>query len=261
MKVSIDEVFDHFQLLDVDASGKVSKRELERFLAGSDILHTFVATFDTTDTGISWDDGTKGCVVVASIEPGSPADENSDILIGLALASVNGAQLPEGGAQMLRKVWRGLCEQRQITLEFYEPFVVVHDFAHTLDLEMDTSRKKQIPRVTSSGARLDRSPQSPISAFILTNLDKLFRPTHGMGNGVDKPSSIREHLVVVTVRIKLRAYAFASDVRDALDDALFFSAPQHFKLGSSVIADDHFGALQIQSDRSPFRLLAADGPT
>ena len=131
--VSIDEVFDHFQLLDVDASGKVSKRELERFLAGSDVLHTFIATFDTTDVGISWDDGTKGCVspgvclckiqtflikvVVASIEPGSPADENSDILIGLALASVNGAQLPEGGAQMLRKVWRGICEQRQITLE------------------------------------------------------------------------------------------------------------------------------------------------
>mmetsp|Transcript_34473 Transcript_34473/g.106553 ORF Transcript_34473/g.106553 Transcript_34473/m.106553 type:complete len:137 (+) Transcript_34473:184-594(+) len=131
---SIDEVFDHFQLLDVDASGKVSKRELERFLAGNDILHTFIAIFDTPDTGISWDDGTNGdaterCrskstsvlaetqVVISVIEPGSPAAENADILVGLALASVNGATLPEGGAQILKKVWRGLLKQRQIILE------------------------------------------------------------------------------------------------------------------------------------------------
>ena len=74
----------------------------------------------------------------------------------------------------------------------------------------------------------------------------------------------------------MRAYAFASDMGDALDDALFLSAPQNFKLGSTVSADNRLGAssckhydqtfllvgtLSIQSDRSPFRLLTTDGPT
>jgi len=58
----------------------------------------------------------------------------------------------------------------------------------------------------------------------------------------------------------MRAYAFASDMGSALEDAFFLSAPQHFKLGSCVLVDE-LGALSIQSDRSPFRLLAEDGPT
>jgi len=62
VQVSIDEVFDHFQQLDVDASGKVSKRELERFLAGDDIQHTFIVFFETADTGITWEDGGNGSV-------------------------------------------------------------------------------------------------------------------------------------------------------------------------------------------------------
>jgi len=61
-KISIDEVFDHFQQIDVDASGKVSKRELERFLAGDDVQHTFLVVFETADTGISWNDGSNGSV-------------------------------------------------------------------------------------------------------------------------------------------------------------------------------------------------------
>ena len=66
VKVSIDEVFDHFQELDVDASGKVSKRELERYLAGDDIRHTFIVVFDTADAGITWDDGANSSVVYAA---------------------------------------------------------------------------------------------------------------------------------------------------------------------------------------------------
>ena len=33
---------------------QVSKRELERYLAGGDIQHTFVVVFKTADIGITW---------------------------------------------------------------------------------------------------------------------------------------------------------------------------------------------------------------
>jgi Ca2+-binding EF-hand superfamily protein len=58
-QVSIDEIFDSFQEIDVDASGKVSKRELERYLAGGDIQHTFVVVFKTADIGCDWHDRTR----------------------------------------------------------------------------------------------------------------------------------------------------------------------------------------------------------
>ena len=57
-------------------------------------------------------------IIVTAIEPGSPAAENEDIVVGLALASVNGAALPDGGVQMLKKAWRALLVSRQqIALE------------------------------------------------------------------------------------------------------------------------------------------------
>mmetsp|Transcript_17077 Transcript_17077/g.50097 ORF Transcript_17077/g.50097 Transcript_17077/m.50097 type:complete len:124 (+) Transcript_17077:2001-2372(+) len=66
-QVSIDEIFDSFQEIDVDASGKVSKRELERYLAGGDIQHTFVVVFKTADIGITWVDGANGSVLFSAL--------------------------------------------------------------------------------------------------------------------------------------------------------------------------------------------------
>jgi len=56
-------------------------------------------------------------VVISMIEPGSPASDNGDIVVGLAIASVNGSALPPGGANMLRKVWRTLLAESHIALE------------------------------------------------------------------------------------------------------------------------------------------------
>jgi hypothetical protein len=197
--VSIDEIFDSFQEIDVDASGKVSKRELERHLAGGDIQHTFVVVFKTADTGVTWVDGANDSVVIGTIEPGSPAFDDDDVVVGLALASVNGALLPPGGAHTLKKAWRALLSEAHITLEFYEPFIIAHDFAYTFDLEIDTSRKKHAHKKSpASGPEATlhvrwSSLWSKLNAWI-----NLSSPRFGQ---VSESSSQKRQLVVVTVRI------------------------------------------------------------
>lgn len=57
-------------------------------------------------------------VVISAVEPGSPASDNADIVVGLRLASVNGAALPDGGSHVLKKAWRGLLREPRITLEY-----------------------------------------------------------------------------------------------------------------------------------------------
>ena len=57
-------------------------------------------------------------MVISAIEPGSPASDNSDVVVGLALASVNGAALPEGGAHILKRAWQALLLEPRILLEF-----------------------------------------------------------------------------------------------------------------------------------------------
>lgn len=52
------------------------------------------------------------------------------------------------------------------------------------------------------------------------------------------------------VRIKNRAYAFLSDVIEALDEALFVLAPQHFKFGVCVFADTISGKIQCSFNRT-----------
>ena len=56
--------------------------------------------------------------MIGTIEPGSPAFDDDDVVVGLALASVNGALLPPGGAHTLRKAWRALLPEAHITLDF-----------------------------------------------------------------------------------------------------------------------------------------------
>ena len=55
--------------------------------------------------------------MIATIEPGSPASDDSDVIVGLAIASVNGAALPPGGAHVLKKAWRALLAEPRIALE------------------------------------------------------------------------------------------------------------------------------------------------
>jgi len=212
---------------------QVSKRELERYLAGSDIQHTFIVIFGTVDTGITWGDGADGSVVISMIEPGSPASDNGDIVVGLAIASVNGSALPPGGANMLRKVWRTLLAESHIALEFYEPFIIVHDFAHTLDLEVDTSRKKQVQKGRSTNGTSSKPPK---------HWSKFLSKLH-QGSSTQRLDSsfTSRQLQVVTASLDTRAYAFAHDVVEALGDALFVAAPNYFRHESAVSSNEGLG--------------------
>ena len=55
--------------------------------------------------------------MIAAIEPGSPASDNADVIVGLAVATVNGAALPSGGARVLKKAWRALLALPRISVE------------------------------------------------------------------------------------------------------------------------------------------------
>ena len=52
-RIKTAQAYEIFSLLDVDGSGRVSRREMERFLAG-DTRHTFRRWFDDNDVGIFW---------------------------------------------------------------------------------------------------------------------------------------------------------------------------------------------------------------
>lgn len=56
--------------------------------------------------------------MISAVEPGSPASDNADIVVGLCLASVNGAILPDGGSHALKKAWRALLKEPRIALEY-----------------------------------------------------------------------------------------------------------------------------------------------
>ena len=81
---------------------------------------------------------------------------------------------------------------------FYEPFIIVHDFAQTLDLEIDTSRKKHIhksPLTTGSTAVL-RAPLSNL----WTRLHKLITlPDSDTGHEIAL-SAVNTQLLVITAR-------------------------------------------------------------
>lgn len=137
-------------------------------------------------------------------------------------------------------------------VRFYEPFIIVHDFAHTLDLEIDTSRKKQVQKGRSTNGTTPK-PKKQWSKF----LSKLHQ---GPSTQRLDSSLTTRQLQVVTANLDTRAYAFARDVVEALGDALFVAAPNYFRHESAVSSNESLGILSIRSDRSPFRLLV-DGPT
>ena len=55
--------------------------------------------------------------MIAAIEPGSPASDNPDVVVGLAIASVNGSALPPGGAHVFKKAWRAVLGEPRLAVE------------------------------------------------------------------------------------------------------------------------------------------------
>ncbi|KAJ1461262.1 hypothetical protein M885DRAFT_584779 [Pelagophyceae sp. CCMP2097] len=244
---TVDEIFEVYSQLDVDASGRVSCRELERFLAGDDLHHTFIVEFSTADIGITWKDGLDGSVVVSTIERGSPAHDAEDVIPGLALARVDGAFPPEGGAAALTKGWPQLVGLRGKTrIEFYEPFCITHEFAKDLDFEV-YKRKTGILEPESPGGKLPVLRNSSFSK------NKSPVDTGGWGAQLAEKRATR----IFTATLPSLAFATAEALALRLCEALQDAAP--FIFGEGCV-DQISGVITLRSEQ-PFRLVTSGGPS
>lgn len=247
-KETTDALFERFMQMDVDACGRVSRRELARFLVLSDLSHSFVVDFSTADTGITWGDDSAGSVSIASIEPGSPADDQPDVLVGLKLVSANGLRPPSEGAKGVRRMWRQFGVHEHMSLEFFEPWLITNDFMNSLDIEIDDPTGGSESKDHGLGTSLFGNP-----------LPFLRRKA---SNASVTTMSTSEGLLIITAKLPSRAYAAPADVERALGDALAVVAPKHFDISTAVKIDVNTEKLTISAkSEAKIRVLAAAGPS
>ncbi len=86
--LDMQEAYTAFSALDVDASGRISLRELQRYLAG-DADYFYEATFSEADVGFIFECTRPGEVYVKEIESHSPAAAHPDTAVGLKLLTFN----------------------------------------------------------------------------------------------------------------------------------------------------------------------------
>jgi hypothetical protein len=132
------EAYKVFCIMDVDNSGCITIRELQRLLMGqfTKFMHL---DFPHPDTGIIWGLDHENCVVIKDIEPLSPASKRLDILVGMRLKQVNSEPLPKGNKVGLKILHKELIRTGHgpVHFEFYEPFYLITKFTTHLDLEVD----------------------------------------------------------------------------------------------------------------------------
>ena len=81
--------YETFAVLDVDASGRISLRELQKYLAG-DADYFSDVVFQDRDVGIEFESPSANSIRVKKVENLSPASDNPDVAVGLQLISFNG---------------------------------------------------------------------------------------------------------------------------------------------------------------------------
>ena len=87
-RTDTSKAYTAFSVLDIDGSGKISLRELQRYLAG-DAEYFYECSFSQADIGIIWESRSPGVCHVAEIEKFSPAENNAECSAGLRLLSFN----------------------------------------------------------------------------------------------------------------------------------------------------------------------------
>ncbi|GMH80594.1 hypothetical protein TrST_g628 [Triparma strigata] len=78
-----------FGVMDIDGSGRISMRELQRYLAG-DAEYFYECSFNMADIGMNFECKKPGVCHVLSVEDMSPAQNNPECEVGLKLLSFNG---------------------------------------------------------------------------------------------------------------------------------------------------------------------------
>jgi len=118
-----------FTIMDADQSGKISLDELQRVLNGEK-LRSITVDFDHPDTGMVWGLDEDDCVVITSIEVGSPAQENAKLLPGLRLKRIDSHEIPLFEKSSLERTLEVLGEiyNQPLQFEFMDPLVGKMDF-------------------------------------------------------------------------------------------------------------------------------------
>jgi hypothetical protein len=124
--------------MDIDNSGSVSLRELNRVLMG-DVEQFISCEFSHPDTGILWEMDDENCVTIASIENNSPASKFPFLIPKMKLAKINNTIIPQNNEKSLQQVYTELLKLRNgsATLEFLEPALIINKFCCWIDIEVD----------------------------------------------------------------------------------------------------------------------------
>ena len=84
-----DAAYQAFSMIDADGSGRVTVRELARYISGQ-LIDTFDCRFPVADTGMTFANDKDGNIIVKDMESGSPADVHPDMDPGLRVLLLNG---------------------------------------------------------------------------------------------------------------------------------------------------------------------------
>ena len=146
--------YEAFSVLDVDASGRISLRELQRYLAGdAEYFHDIV--FQDADVGIKFEAYGPGLVKVLEIESYSPASKHPDLAVGLKLLTFNGDKptidhlpkfkewdAPKKNVETLRwleHLVKVASKDTPYTYKFLEPKYIFNPFNNKIDIEVEKS--------------------------------------------------------------------------------------------------------------------------
>jgi len=151
--------YESFAVMDVDSSGRISMRELERFLGG-EAPYYFEATFYEPDVGITFQCNKIGVVEIKNIEEKSPADYNPEVTEGLQLLkfgddNLDISKLPkfdtwndkkkcEETLRWLEHIIKDHDKDRPYKYTFLEPKYIFTEYNNILDIEIEKAGMKSI---------------------------------------------------------------------------------------------------------------------
>ena len=90
-----------FSMFDLDGSGFVTLREIERILTGGVSDRLLIETFLDGDTGIVFGLDEQNCPIIEKIDDFSPAYDKPSLLPGLRIRNVCGTDIPQNDRSSL----------------------------------------------------------------------------------------------------------------------------------------------------------------
>ena len=129
-----------FSMIDLDGSGYVTLREIERILTGGERDRLLTETFLDGDTGIVFGLDEQNCPIIERIDDHSPANDLPALLPGLRIRNVCGTDIPQNDRSSLNVITKVLLKEsgkNPIVISFQEPLLVINKYSYCLDIDID----------------------------------------------------------------------------------------------------------------------------